>query len=108
MAKPLKSILSTAVIIVPLVGAPTVALGIGGDTVDQWGHIVDCLNWLVNDPAKHASFCLPSHITPDQLASLRNNSFAASGITGESSSSSSSSASTSSVSSTLSTSSSGT
>ena len=99
MFKRLKAALSVGAIIVPLVGAPTLALGIDNGTVDQWAHIVDCLGWLVNDSVKHAKFCIPSHVTPEQLAGLRNNSFAASGIGAISSSSSSSSISSASASS---------
>lgn len=69
MSKSLKAALPVAAIILPLVGAPTLALGIDSRTVDHLSHIVDCVGWLINDPAKHASFCLssPSNVTQDQL-----------------------------------------
>ena len=28
---------------------------------DQWQHILDCLNWMINDPARHRAECSPGH-----------------------------------------------
>lgn len=29
--------------------------------VNQWQHILDCLNWMINDPARHRAECSPGH-----------------------------------------------
>ncbi len=67
MASRLKAALFTAAVLVPLIGAPSMALGVSSKTADQLGHIVDCLTWLVNNPTKHAKVCAPTQVTQDQL-----------------------------------------
>jgi hypothetical protein len=93
MSNRLTAALSIATIIVPLVGAPTVALGIDNGTADRLGHFVDCLSWMINDPVKHDKYCLPSQVTQEQLDGMRGPNFTPSPPTASSSSSSLSSSS---------------
>lgn len=67
MSNKLKSQLFVLAALVPIVGAPSLALGLDGKTVDYWSHITECVTWLLNDPAKHAKYCNPSHVTQDQI-----------------------------------------
>lgn len=93
MSDSLRAALSVGAIILPLVGAPTVALGIDNSTADRLSHFVDCLGWMINDPIQHAKFCLPSQVTQGQLDDLRTKSLSADSPPAVSSSSSISSSS---------------
>jgi hypothetical protein len=35
--------------------------GIYSNFADAVQHYIECANWLVSDPAKHAQFCSPGH-----------------------------------------------
>ncbi len=62
MQKRTLSRLVLALVLLPMLGLPTVALALDTKSVDFVAHITECLTWLVTDPAKHAQYCGPSRI----------------------------------------------
>lgn len=60
-------VLILAGVVLPLLGAPAIAFSLDAGSMAKINHIVECATWLITDPAKHAKFCVPSHVTQDQI-----------------------------------------
>ncbi len=57
-------------VLLPLLGAPSIALALDAESMAKINHIIECAAWLISDPEKHAKFCTPSHVTADQINSV--------------------------------------
>ena len=61
-----------ATVLVPLLGAPAIAFSLDPTTMARINHVVECATWLLNGDPRHARFCIPSHVTDEQIKELQN------------------------------------
>ncbi len=61
-----------ATVLVPLLGAPAIAFSLDAKTMGRINHVVECVTWKINDDPRYARYCLPTHVTDEQLKELQN------------------------------------
>lgn len=61
-----------ATVLVPLLGAPAIAFSLDAKTMGRINHIVECVTWKINDDPRYARYCLPTHVTDEQVKDLQN------------------------------------
>lgn len=70
MAKPLQSGLLLVAALVPLVGAPTLALAIDNKSADYFAHTADCIGWFISDHSMYQKYCAPSMVPASLTAGV--------------------------------------